>query len=90
MGLRFRKSAKLLPGVRVNLSKSGASLSVGQRGASVSFGKRGTHANVGMPGTGLSYRTRVEGTSGLWMAVGLLLAGLAAPLLFVIAAFLIG
>ena len=68
MGLRFRKSIKILPGVRLNLGKSGlTSLTVGPRGASVSVGKRGTYANVGIPGTGLSCRTRLDsgrGTTG--------------------------
>lgn len=62
MGWRFRKSFKILPGVRVNVGKKGiSSVSVGKRGASVSVGKRGTHANVGIPGTGLSYRTKIGG-----------------------------
>lgn len=63
MGRRFRKSISILPGVRVNLSGSGASMSVGPRGASVSFGKRGTYANLGLPGTGLSYRSRLDRAS---------------------------
>ena len=61
MGFRFRKSIKLAPGIRVNLSPSGASLSAGVRGASVTMGPRGTHVNAGLPGTGLSYRSRVGG-----------------------------
>lgn len=65
MGFRFRKSINIVPGVRVNLSGSGASLSVGPRGASVSFGKRGAYANLGLPGTGLSYRTRLNRASSL-------------------------
>lgn len=60
MGFRFRRSISLIPGVRVNLSNSGASLSLGPRGASVSIGQRGTYANFGLPGTGLSYRTRID------------------------------
>ena len=60
MGFRFSKRISILPGVRINLSKSGASLSVGPRGASVTMGKRGTYANVGLPGTGLSYRERID------------------------------
>lgn len=60
MGFRFRKSIKIFPGLRVNLSKTGASLSVGGRGASVNIGPRGTYANVGLPGTGLSYRERID------------------------------
>jgi hypothetical protein len=39
MALRFRKSVKILPDVRVNFGLKGASLNVGARGASVSIGK---------------------------------------------------
>lgn len=55
MGLRFRRSVKIAPGVRLNMSKSGPSLSVGGRGATVNFSKRGTRTIVGIPGTGLSF-----------------------------------
>jgi hypothetical protein len=61
MGLRFRRTVKLAPGVRLNLSKSGASVSLGARGASVTVGPRGTYANVGIPGTGISYREKLGG-----------------------------
>ena len=57
MALRFRKSVRLMPGVRVNFSKSGPSLSVGGRGATVNFSARGTRTTVGLPGTGLSWST---------------------------------
>jgi hypothetical protein len=33
------------------------------RGARVTFGQRGTFANLGIPGTGLSYRTRIDGST---------------------------
>jgi hypothetical protein len=55
MGLRFRRSFKLLPGVRLNLGKRGASVSVGVRGAHVTYDRNGTRMTVGIPGTGLSY-----------------------------------
>ena len=61
MGFRFRKSVKLIPGVKLNFSKRGTSVTIGGRGASVNVGSRGTHANVGIPGSGLSYRTRLDG-----------------------------
>jgi hypothetical protein len=64
MGFGFRKSIKILPGVRVNVSRSGVSTSIGGRGASVNIGKRGTYLNAGVPGTGLSYRERMDGGSG--------------------------
>ncbi len=59
MALRFRKSIKLAPGVRWNVSGSGSSWSFGPRGASVSVGKRGTYLNTGIPGTGLYARERI-------------------------------
>lgn len=55
MALRFRKSVKIAKGLKVNFSKSGASLSLGGKGHSVNFSKRGTRATIGVPGTGLSY-----------------------------------
>jgi hypothetical protein len=58
MGFRFRKSLKVLPGLRINLSKSGASLSVGQRGATVNINPKGARATVGVPRSGLSYSSR--------------------------------
>ncbi|HEX8211824.1 MAG TPA: DUF4236 domain-containing protein [Longimicrobium sp.] len=64
MGFRFRKSIKILPGVRVNVGRSGISTTIGGRGASVNSGKRGTYLNAGVPGTGLSYRSRMDGASG--------------------------
>ena len=50
MALFFRKRIKILPGVTLNLSKSGVSATVGRKGASVSVGKRGTYLNAGLPG----------------------------------------
>lgn len=55
MGLRFRKSIKICKGVKVNISKSGLSLSVGTKGASLNFSEKGTRVSAGLPGTGLSY-----------------------------------
>jgi hypothetical protein len=60
MGLRFRKSFKLAPGVRINVSSGGMSWSLGPRGASVSIGKRGTYFNASLPGAGLSSRIRLN------------------------------
>ncbi len=62
MGFRFRKSVKICKGVKVNFSKSGASLTLGGRGHSVTLGKR-SRVTVGIPGTGLSYSTSLSGGS---------------------------
>lgn len=64
MGIRFRKSFKLAPGLRMNLSGSGVSWTVGPRGASVGFSKRGTFLNTGIPGTGFYQRQLLSGGSG--------------------------
>ncbi len=55
MGLRFRRSIRLLPGVRLNFSRSGISTSLGGHGATVNLSHRGVRTTVGLPGTGLSY-----------------------------------
>lgn len=64
MRFGFRKSIKILPGLRVNVARSGVSTTIGGRGASVNIGRRGTYLNAGVPGTGLSYRARMDGGSG--------------------------
>ena len=55
MGFRFRRSVRLLPGIRLNFSTRGVSTSVGGRGFTLNFGKRGIRSTVGIPGTGISY-----------------------------------
>ncbi|MDP3525283.1 MAG: DUF4236 domain-containing protein [Hoeflea sp.] len=61
--MRFRKSLKIAPGIRINLSRSGPSLSVGGRGATANFSKRGTRTTLGIPGTGLSFVGSPGGSS---------------------------
>lgn len=58
MGLRFRKSVKIIPGVRVNFSTRGTSLSVGKRGLTTNISRRGVRSTIGIPGSGISYTTR--------------------------------
>ena len=57
MGFRFRRSFGVIPGVRINLGKRGASVSLGVRGAHVTVGPTGVRDTVGIPGTGASYTT---------------------------------
>lgn len=63
MGLYFRKRVKILPGLHLNISKTGTSWSIGPRGVSVNVGKRGTYVNTGIPGTGIYSRTKISGSS---------------------------
>lgn len=57
---RFRRSKSFLGGLlKVNLSKTGISLTGGLPGAHVTLGRTGTVASIGVPGTGLSFRQRL-------------------------------
>jgi len=54
MSLRFRRSMKILPGVRLNFSKSAMGLSFGVPGARISVNTRGdVYTSAGIPGTGI-------------------------------------
>jgi hypothetical protein len=65
MGWRFRRSIRLFPGLRLNLSKSGVSMTAGIRGLSVTTGKRGTYLNAGLPGSGLYSRQKIGAVSNV-------------------------
>ena len=60
MGFRFSKRIKIIPGLSLNLSRRGLSLTAGLRGASVNLSPRGTYMNLGLPGTGISYRKKIS------------------------------
>lgn len=62
MGWRFRQSFKVIPGVRLNLSKSGLSCSIGGAPFTMNVGPRGVHGTASLPGTGISYRQNFGGT----------------------------
>ncbi|MCR5249160.1 MAG: DUF4236 domain-containing protein [Lachnospiraceae bacterium] len=56
MGLTFRKSITLLKGVKLNLGKKSASISVGRKGIHQSFSTTGrTTTSLSIPGTGVGY-----------------------------------
>jgi Protein of unknown function (DUF4236) len=55
MGFRFQRRIRILPGIRLNISWSGASTSLGVRGAHVTFGRGRRRVTMGLPGTGISY-----------------------------------
>jgi hypothetical protein len=59
MGLQFRKSIKIVPGVRLNVGLRSTSLSVGGRGFSYNIGSKSSRVTVGIPGSGLSYSADV-------------------------------
>lgn len=56
VGLRFRKSFKMAPGVRLNVSNQSTSISFGGKGLRHTLSSTGRRtSSVGIPGTGLSY-----------------------------------
>lgn len=64
MGLRFRKSIKIAPGVKLNLNKKSTSISFGGKHGGVTVNsKRGASYRVSAPGTGLSYTGKIGGSS---------------------------
>jgi hypothetical protein len=83
---RLRKSIGLGKLVRVNLSRTGVSVSLGPRGATfnqplVSTRKRRSRVTVGAPGSGLSYQVGVSrprklqsppGAASLWRFIALI------------------
>jgi tetratricopeptide (TPR) repeat protein len=61
MGFKMRKSIKLGPGVRLNVSHRGAGVRIGGRGGGVSYNTSGRHsASASIPGTGIGYSTQLR------------------------------
>ncbi len=59
MGFRYQKRIKIIPGVKLNVSKNGiSSVSLGKRGSSININKNGTRVTAGIPGSGMSYSTK--------------------------------
>lgn len=59
--MRFRKSVKITKGVKLNLSKGGASVTLGGgKGVSVNLGTKGAYLNWSIPGTGVYDRVRLD------------------------------
>ena len=55
MGFRFRRTFKILPGVKFVVGKRSVGLNVGTRGAHVSVNSKGKITrSISIPGTGLS------------------------------------
>lgn len=65
MGLRFRKSFKVAPGVKVNLNKKSTSVTFGGKGVHKTYSSSGKKTtSVGIPGIGACYTTSSGGGSG--------------------------
>ena len=63
--MRFRKSIPIFKGLKMNLSKSGVSLTAGGgKGVSANIGRDGVFLNTSIPGTGLYDRRKLVDFSG--------------------------
>lgn len=90
MGFRFRQSFSVIPGVRVNVSKTGIGFSAGVPGARYTVRADGSHAvTTSIPGTGLSHVETVtrkapssapkrtgERIAGVLLGIGIVVGGL--------------
>ncbi len=63
MAWSFHKRIKIIPGVHLNLSKSGISTSIGVKGANMTFGKSGTYLNTSIPILNINNRHRLSGSN---------------------------
>src|SRR3989339_312363 len=59
MSFRFRKRVKILPGIYLNIGKTGVSTTIGPKGANINISKTGVYLNTGISGTGISNREKL-------------------------------
>jgi hypothetical protein len=64
MGLRFRRSIRIAPGIRMNFGLKSLSISAGVRGLKYTTGTRGRRITVGLPGSGLYWTNSLPRTTG--------------------------
>ncbi len=62
--IRFWRRTRIAPGVSLNWSRSGPSLSLGPKGVKTTLGRSGIRRTIGLPGTGL-YATSHESWSSV-------------------------
>src|ERR1022692_3445263 len=63
MSWRFRKTFRVLPGVKLNLTRHGLSATLGAAPFSLNLGPRGLYGNVSIPGTGIWDRVRLDASA---------------------------
>jgi hypothetical protein len=63
--VRLFRRVRIAPGISLNLSGSGPSVSFGVRGAHLTVGRSGVRQTVGIPGTGMFYTSRQGWHSGV-------------------------
>jgi hypothetical protein len=62
VGFRFQRRIKILPGLAINISKSGVGFSAGGRGFHAGIDAKGRrYTSASLPGTGISWRQYQKG-----------------------------
>lgn len=65
MGFRYRKSIQIIPGLKMNISRSGVGYSVGGKGMRVTRQANGrVTRTVSLPGTGISHQGTLRSAAG--------------------------
>jgi hypothetical protein len=64
MPIRFHRQFTLFPGVKVNVSKTGMSITLGGKGFHLNLSKRGVMQTTNLPGKGLSHRSYILKNEG--------------------------
>jgi hypothetical protein len=59
MPIRFHRRFTLFPGVKVNVSKTGMSVTIGGKDFHLNLSKRGVMQTTNLPGKGLSHRSYI-------------------------------
>lgn len=86
MGWQFHRRVRVCPGVRLNVCRTGASVSFGRRGAWLTLSRHGRRVTVGAPGTGVfytSYQPHNTNHGSYLQIVGWCAAGVLAYLFFI-------
>jgi hypothetical protein len=88
MAIRFRKTVRIAPGLKLNIGKKSASVRVGGKNFGYTTGTKGKTVSASLPGTGLGVTHRVKGSAepdldwfriarwGAIICIGLLVIGL--------------
>lgn len=63
MGWNYRKTINIMPGVNLNLSKNGPSLSLGPKGMKYNINSHGSRIRCSIPGTGIYYTKNLNNAS---------------------------
>ncbi|MEX0627067.1 MAG: DUF4236 domain-containing protein [Cucumibacter sp.] len=96
MAIRFRRSLKIAPGLRLNIGKRSASVRLGPKNLGATFGTTGRTYSASIPGTGLGVTERQSrqtagtrgaaragfGTKFIFGVAGLVILGLVLAAIF--------